>query len=175
MHRIAVSDFHFRQLISVHVEPKFGDQIGLGVESRPVAGNSRPVQLETVQKLKPVSLMSPMSVADFPPPNRVRFDLVVIDEASRVRPKDALGVIARGRQLVVVGDSKQLPPTNFFRMISEDEEDENERLNTRPQDFESIQRFESRTSLPLKIAPAQTHRLHVPAEQRGGTWSWRLR
>ena len=66
-----------------------------------------------VQKLKPVFLMSPMSVAEFLPPGRLQFDLIVIDEASQVRPEDAFGVIARGRQLVVVGDSKQLHQLTF--------------------------------------------------------------
>jgi len=76
-----------------------------------------------VQRLKPVFLMSPLSVAQFLPPGRLTFDLVVIDEASQVPPEEAFGVVARGRQLVVVGDDKQLPPTNFFRMVAEDEDD----------------------------------------------------
>ena len=67
-----------------------------------------------VQAIKPVFMMSPLSVASFLPPGAVEFDLVVFDEASQVKPVDALGAIARGRQLVVVGDSKQLPPSSFF-------------------------------------------------------------
>ena len=59
-------------------------------------------------------LMSPISVAQFLPPNSVTVDLLVIDEASQIRPEDALGVVARARQIVVVGDQKQLPPTSFF-------------------------------------------------------------
>ncbi len=47
----------------------------------------------------------------------------MIDEASQVRPGDALGLIARCRQMVVVGDKKQLPPTSFFdRMITDDQD-----------------------------------------------------
>jgi hypothetical protein len=65
-----------------------------------------------VQRIKPVMLMSPISVAQFLPPGGVTFDLLVIDEASQIRPEDALGVIARARQIVVVGDQKQLPPTS---------------------------------------------------------------
>ena len=61
--------------------------------------------------------MSPISVAQFLPPNSVEFDLLVIDEASQVRPEDALGLVARAKQMVVVGDSKQLPPTSFFDRI----------------------------------------------------------
>lgn len=67
-----------------------------------------------VQKIKPVFLMSPISVAQFLPPGSVAFDLVLMDEASQMRPEDAIGVIARGSSVVVVGDSKQLPPTSFF-------------------------------------------------------------
>jgi very-short-patch-repair endonuclease len=67
-----------------------------------------------VQAAKPVFLMSPLSVASYLPPGGPTFDLVVFDEASQVRPVDALGSILRGRQLVVVGDEKQLPPTSFF-------------------------------------------------------------
>jgi very-short-patch-repair endonuclease len=96
-----------------------------------------------VQRLKPVFLMSPLSVAQFLPPGRLTFDLVVIDEASQVPPEEAFGVVARGRQLVVVGDDKQLPPTNFFRMVAEDDDDSEENSETadptsRPRDFESI-------------------------------------
>jgi predicted ribonuclease YlaK len=61
-----------------------------------------------VQRIKPVMLMSPISVAQFLPAGTVEFDLLVIDEASQIRPEDALGVIARAKQIVVVGDQKQL-------------------------------------------------------------------
>jgi very-short-patch-repair endonuclease len=82
---------------------------------------------EAIQRFKPVFLMSPLSVAQFLPPGRIEFDLLVIDEASQVRPEDALGAIARCRQLVVVGDAKQLPPTSFFsRMINDDDSDDDD-------------------------------------------------
>jgi very-short-patch-repair endonuclease len=71
-----------------------------------------------VQAIKPVFMMSPLSVASFLPPGAVEFDLVVFDEASQVKPVDALGAVARGKQLVVVGDSKQLPPTSFFDSLT---------------------------------------------------------
>ncbi|WP_223495536.1 DUF3320 domain-containing protein [Stenotrophomonas indicatrix] len=67
-----------------------------------------------IQALKPVFMMSPLSVAQFLPPGAVEFDLLVIDEASQVQPIDALGSIARAKQLVIVGDERQLPPTRFF-------------------------------------------------------------
>jgi very-short-patch-repair endonuclease len=80
-----------------------------------------------VQAIKPVFMMSPLSVAQFLEPGAVEFDLLVVDEASQVQPVDALGAIARCKQIVVVGDSKQLPPTRFFtRLTSNDEPDEDE-------------------------------------------------
>lgn len=66
-----------------------------------------------IQALKPVFMMSPLSVAQFLPPGAVEFDILVIDEASQVQPIDALGAIARAKQLVIVGDERQLPPHGF--------------------------------------------------------------
>jgi very-short-patch-repair endonuclease len=66
-------------------------------------------------KLKPCLLMSPLSVAQYLDAGYQQFDLVVFDEASQIPVWDAVGAIARGRQLAVVGDPKQLPPTNFFQ------------------------------------------------------------
>src|SRR5262249_3679607 len=96
-----------------------------------------------IQRLKPVFLMSPLSVAQFLPPGKCSFDLLVIDEASQVAPEDAFGVIARAKQIVVVGDDKQLPPTNFFKMVNagdDDSEDDPEEpiRSDRPNHFESI-------------------------------------
>lgn len=81
---------------------------------------------EAVQRIKPVLMMSPISVAQFLPPASIEFDLLLIDEASQVRPEDALGAIARARQIVVVGDQKQLPPSSFFDRLSggEDQDDD---------------------------------------------------
>ena len=73
------------------------------------------------KKLKPCKLMSPLSVAQYVPPEPDMFDLVIFDEASQIPPWDALGAIGRGKQVIVVGDSKQLPPTNFFQK-QEDED-----------------------------------------------------
>lgn len=65
--------------------------------------------------LKPCFLMSPLSVAQYLPPDTAAFDVIVFDEASQIPVWDAVGVIARGRQLIVVGDPKQMPPTSFFQ------------------------------------------------------------
>lgn len=66
-------------------------------------------------RLKPVWLMSPLSVAQYLDPAVPPFDLVVFDEASQIPAWDAVGALARGAKVVIVGDSKQLPPTNFFQ------------------------------------------------------------
>ena len=73
-------------------------------------------------KLKPCFLMSPLSVAQFLAAELPPFDLVVFDEASQIPVWDSIGAIARGKEVIVVGDSKQLPPTTFFNTL-EDEED----------------------------------------------------
>jgi very-short-patch-repair endonuclease len=59
-------------------------------------------------------MMSPLTVAQLLPGGKERFDLVIFDEASQLPAEDAVGSVMRGKQLVVVGDPKQLPPTNFF-------------------------------------------------------------
>jgi len=73
-----------------------------------------------IKALKPCWMMSPMSVAQFLEPGALNFDLVVMDEASQIRPEEALGAIARAKQMVVVGDQEQLPPTPFFQKLSAD-------------------------------------------------------
>lgn len=93
-----------------------------------------------VQKIKPCFLMSPLSVAQFLDARGVLFDLIVFDEASQVRPEDALGALLRGKQLVVMGDSQQLPPTSFFdHLIAGDEgSDADEEGSVSVADLESI-------------------------------------
>lgn len=80
----------------------------------------------SIQKIKPCFLMSPLTVAQYLQPGKFEFDLVVIDEASQMRPEDALGGIARAKQIVVVGDPQQLPPTSFFQQSSADDDEEEE-------------------------------------------------
>jgi hypothetical protein len=75
-----------------------------------------------VAAIKPVFMMSPLSVAKYLEPGAFEFDLLLIDEASQVMPVDAFGAIARARQIVVVGDDKQLPPTRFFTKLLEESE-----------------------------------------------------
>jgi very-short-patch-repair endonuclease len=67
-----------------------------------------------VLRLTPCLLMSPLSIAQYLSAEASNFDLVVFDEASQIPVWDAIGAMARGKQVVMVGDPKQLPPTNFF-------------------------------------------------------------
>ncbi len=67
-----------------------------------------------LQKLKPCFMMSPLSVAYFLDSDLYHFDLVIFDEASQILPEDAIGAIYRGSQVIIAGDTKQMPPTSFF-------------------------------------------------------------
>lgn len=70
--------------------------------------------VDAIRAIKPCFMMSPLTVAQLLDGSEPTFDLIIFDEASQLPPEDAVGAIARGKQLVVVGDPKQLPPTNFF-------------------------------------------------------------
>lgn len=74
-------------------------------------------------KLCPCMLMSPISVAQYIDLDAEKFDLVIFDEASQMPTSEAVGAIARGKALVVVGDPKQMPPTSFFSSSQVDEEE----------------------------------------------------
>lgn len=89
---------------------------------------------KTIQAIKPCFLMSPLSVSTFIPSESITFDTVIFDEASQIFPQDAIGAIYRGVQIIVVGDSKQMPPTNFFGADLEDGDDE---------DYDSLADYES--------------------------------
>ena len=91
---------------------------------------------ELVQRIKPCFLMSPLSVSTFLAPDSIRFDVVVFDEASQIFPQDAIGAIYRAKQMIVVGDSKQMPPSNFFSAMLEGEDNDEESGDVT--DFESI-------------------------------------
>ena len=90
-----------------------------------------------LQQLMPCWMMSPGAVAQFLPPGQIEFDLLVVDEASQVRPEDSLGSLARAKQVVIVGDSKQMPPSDVFWMQSDpDEEEEDDAAPA--EEFESV-------------------------------------
>lgn len=85
------------------------------------------------QLLKPCFLMSPLSVSTYLSPD-MQFDVVIFDEASQIFPQDAIGAIYRGKQLIVVGDSRQMPPSSFFSSSTMQADDESDEVT----DYESI-------------------------------------
>jgi Fe-S cluster assembly scaffold protein SufB len=91
----------------------------------------------TVSNIKPVFLMSPLSVATYLLPE-AQFDLVVFDEASQIYPEDALGAIYRAKQAIIVGDSRQLPPTSFFVATEDESEVSDEDYEEDDSSLESI-------------------------------------
>lgn len=81
---------------------------------------------DAMGKLAPCMLMSPLSVAQYLPANQPPFDLVIFDEASQITPWDAIGTMARGKQVVIAGDPRQMPPTSFFNRGASDSDDDTE-------------------------------------------------
>jgi len=108
--------------------------------------------LETMLRLKPCWLMSPLSVSQILPLIKGMFDVIVFDEASQVRVEDAIPAIYRASTMVVVGDPKQMPPTNFFLGGGADEPDEDEE--------EETELSESILDLAANIYPAQMLEWH---------------
>lgn len=104
-----------------------------------------------IQALKPVFMMSPLSVAQFLAPGVFEFDLLVMDEASQIQPVDALGAVARAKQVVVVGDPKQLPPTAFFSKMTGNTDEDNEDGAGRVGDIESILGLFTARGLPMRM------------------------
>jgi hypothetical protein len=112
----------------------------VGTLQRAIAGNGRGFTIRSLfdeaskllADLCPCMLMSPISVAQYLSMANGGFDLVIFDEASQMATSEAVGSIARGRSLIVVGDPRQMPPTSFFGSQSFDEE------NVQSEDLESI-------------------------------------
>lgn len=102
----------------------------LGVLKKAVKNGGRGLSLRklfdmtpnVLRKIAPCMLMSPISIAQYIDPSFPKFDLVIFDEASQVNTHAAVGAIARGNQLIVVGDPNQLPPTSFFKGNFDEEE-----------------------------------------------------
>ncbi len=129
--------------------PRGGGEVGqVGILRREFQKKRRHLPLRTllreaglaIQAIKPVFMMSPMSVAQYLEPGGLEFDLMLMDEASQVRPVDALGAVARCQQIVVVGDDKQLPPTRFFDAMTSggDGEEDSDDTELDTSDLESI-------------------------------------
>lgn len=104
-----------------------------------------------VQAVKPVFMMSPLSVAQYLEPGALEFDMLLIDEASQVRPVEALGAAARCRQMVVVGDDKQMPPTQFFGKVIGDVAVEKDSPAMQAGDVESILGLSIARNMPQRM------------------------
>jgi very-short-patch-repair endonuclease len=149
------ADERFQKLTQQYIAAKLAGQIPASVEVVPGADSELGKLRRELQKqrkhmpirqlvqslpslltrLKPCLLMSPLSVAQYLDASHAQFDVVIFDEASQIPVWDAVGAIARGKQLVCVGDPKQLPPTSFFSR-SDDSEDGADSDDV--QDLESI-------------------------------------
>ena len=112
---------------------------------------------DLIKTIKPCFMMSPHSVAQFCDASKIEFDVVIFDEASQIRPEEALGSAKRGKQIVVVGDTQQLPPTHFFEKIIDDEIDEENYEN-------SLKDMPSILNHCQTFLPAKTLRWHYRSE-----------
>ena len=101
------------------------------------------------QQFMPCWMMSPLSVSEFINPHQLQFDVVIFDEASQICVEDAISSIIRGKQLIVAGDLKQLPPTTIFRKMQLDEANEDD-----DDDENSNEAIESAESILQKCAGA---------------------
>ena len=112
----------------------------VGILQRNIRNNGRGTSLRSLfdqiptllSRMCPCMLMSPISVAQYINPYADKFDLIVFDEASQMPTYEAVGAIARGKNMIIVGDPKQMPPTNFFSANTVDED------NLDKEDLESI-------------------------------------
>lgn len=113
---------------------------------------------EAVTHIKPVFMMSPLSTAIHLPPEMPPFDMVIFDEASQVRPEDALCAIVRGRQTIVVGDTRQMPPTSFFDRVADDDELDGEELDEAGVLGHEARKLESVLSMMSAVAMGRVRR-----------------
>lgn len=136
------ADDRFQKLTSAYIAAVLADKVPdgsgvlvspdseLGLLRRELQKKTRHVPVRQLMqrlpsllpKLKPCLLMSPLSVAQYLDAGHSQFDVVVFDEASQIPVWDSVGAIARGQQVVVVGDTKQLPPTSFFSKSTPEED-----------------------------------------------------
>ncbi len=158
--RIATASFEVVRAHHEKVPARDGGSVGpLGVLRAEIARKRGHMPIRrlmekaapAVQALKPVFMMSPLSVAQFLTPGVFDFDLLVMDEASQIQPVDALGAVARSKQVVVVGDPKQLPPTAFFSKMTGGASEDDDDAGTRVADIESILGLFTARGLPMRM------------------------
>ncbi len=120
-------------------------QIGLTRPSKTIREMIKSMP-ESFSKLAPCLMMSPLSIAQYLPTEQALFDVVIFDEASQITTWDAIGAIARAKQTIIVGDPKQLPPTNFFGRAEDDES--GDEIEDHERDLESILDEATASGLP---------------------------
>ncbi len=121
-------------------QARSSQQSELGILLRAIKSRGRGLSIrqlfdqipDLLPRLKPCMLMSPLSVAQFIALDEQPYDLIIFDEASQMPTSEAVGAIARGKNVVIVGDPKQMPPTSFFSTNTVDED------NICLEDLESI-------------------------------------
>ncbi|MFP3088980.1 AAA domain-containing protein [Treponema sp. TIM-1] len=107
--------------------------------------------------LKPCLMMSPLTVSLFLESSQFNFDTVIFDEASQVCTENAIGAISRGKQVILAGDSKQLPPTTFFTAVISDPEYDDEDKD----DYTEVDSYESILDEAVSFSfPSQTLKWH---------------
>ena len=112
----------------------------VGILQKNIRNNARGISIRKLfdqiptllSRMCPCMLMSPLSVAQLIDTDADKFDLIVFDEASQMPTYEAVGAIARGKNVIIVGDPKQMPPTSFFSVNTIDED------NIEMEDLESI-------------------------------------
>lgn len=112
----------------------------VGILQRNIRNNARGISIRRLfdqiptllSRMCPCMLMSPISVSQYIDADAEKFDLIIFDEASQMPTYEAIGAIARGKSVVIVGDPKQMPPTSFFSANSVDED------NIEKENLESI-------------------------------------
>lgn len=107
--------------------------------------------------LKPCLMMSPLSVSLFLQADGYNFDTVIFDEASQVCTEDAIGAIMRGKQVIIAGDSKQLPPTSFFAATISDGDFD---VDTDDEEFDDTGAYDSILEEAVNAIPERTLKWH---------------
>jgi very-short-patch-repair endonuclease len=117
---------------AVPTQTNFGKDPEWGTLAREINKKARHMPLRqlfgripnVMTQLAPCIMMSPLSIAQYLPAEAKPFDVVIFDEASQIPVWDAIGAIARGSQVIVVGDPEQLPPTSVGQRGVDDEDDD---------------------------------------------------
>lgn len=160
--RLRIYQFLSEQLPNLSITSGASDQ--MGILRREYNKKRRQLPLRKlfnqipslVQKIKPCLMMSPLSVSLFLQNKDYHFDVVVFDEASQIKPENAIGSIIRGSQIIVAGDTRQLPPTTFFEKSNSDED----LYDSEDQDNEDYSLEESILDAAANILPEKYLKWH---------------